>query len=127
MTSTLDVGKQLVTFCQQGKDADAVDRLYADSIVSIEPKPGPDMPQRTQGIEAIRRKHEWWVRNHEVHKAEVSGPWPHGDRFIVRFKYDVSGKAGPMAGKRITMEEAGLYTVRDGKIVEEEFFYDMGQ
>jgi hypothetical protein len=24
------------------------------------------------------------------------------------------------------MQEAGLYTVKDGKIVQEEFFYDMG-
>jgi len=30
-----------------------------------------------------------------------------------------------MAGKRFTMDEAGLYTVKDGKIVHEEFFYHM--
>jgi hypothetical protein len=31
-----------------------------------------------------------------------------------------------MAGKRMQVEEAGLYTVRDGKVVHEEFFYHMG-
>ena len=30
-----------------------------------------------------------------------------------------------MAGKRMQFEEAALYTVRDGKVVQEEFFYDM--
>ena len=31
-----------------------------------------------------------------------------------------------MQGRRMKMEEAALYTVKDGKIVEEEFFYHMG-
>jgi ketosteroid isomerase-like protein len=30
-----------------------------------------------------------------------------------------------MANKRMRLEETGLYTVRDGKVVQEEFFYDM--
>ena len=75
---------------------------------------------------AIRAKSEWWKNNHEIHRAEVSGPWPHDDRFIVRFSYELTAKAGPMAGKRFSMEEAGLYTVKDDKVVMEEFFYSMG-
>lgn len=31
-----------------------------------------------------------------------------------------------MAGQRMQMQEAALYTVTDGKIVHEQFFYDMG-
>ena len=81
---------------------------------------------RMEGIEAIRKKNQWWFENHEIHSSGAKGPWPHGDRFIVLFKIDVTAKAGPMAGKRMQAEEAGLYTVKDGKIVKEEFFYDMG-
>jgi hypothetical protein len=55
----------------------------------------------------------------------VTGPFPHDDRFIVYMKMDVTSKGGPYAGKRNTFEEAGLYTVKDGKIVQEEFFYQM--
>jgi ketosteroid isomerase-like protein len=84
------------------------------------------MPKRMEGIDAIRKKNQWWVENHEVHSGHASGPFPHGDRFIVNFDFDVTSKAGPMAGKRMQMQEAGLYTVKDGKIVQEEFFYDMG-
>ena len=40
--------------------------------------------------------------------------------------YDITPKAGPMAGNRMTMQEMGLYTVAKGKITKEEFFYDMG-
>jgi hypothetical protein len=58
---------------------------------------------------------------HEVHSANVTGPWPHGDRFIVGFQYDVTNKP---SGKRMKLDEVGLYTVSKGKIVREEFFYD---
>ena len=30
-----------------------------------------------------------------------------------------------MKDKRMKLEEAGLYTVKDGKVVKEEFFYAM--
>jgi ketosteroid isomerase-like protein len=126
MDSTLEVGKKLVALCRQGKYLEAVDTLYSPNIVSIEPRSMPGMSARMEGIKAIRGKNEWWVNNHEMHSFEVSGPWSHGDRLITRMEIDVTSKTGPMAGKRMTFEEACLYTVRDGKIVQEEFFYDMG-
>lgn len=126
MSSTMEVGKRLVELCRAGEATKAIDELYSPNIVSIEAAAGGPIPQRTEGIKAVRGKNEWWVANHTVHKGEAEGPWPHGDRFIVRFKYDVTAKAGPMAGKRMDLDEAALYTVKDGKIVQEEFFYHMG-
>jgi ketosteroid isomerase-like protein len=127
MSDTLTVGKKLVSLCREGKIMEAVNTLYSPDIVSIEAvSGGPSMPARMEGLEAIKGKNDWWVKNHEIHSAEVDGPWPHGDRFIVRFKFDVTGKAGPMAGKRMNLDEAAVYTVKDGKITQEEFFYDMG-
>lgn len=58
--------------------------------------------------------------NHTIHKAEVFGPYPHDNRFAVRFLYDITNKP---SGKRMTMDEVGLFTVENGKIVREEFFY----
>ena len=124
--STSEVGKKLVELCNQGKSREAIETLYSPSIVSIEAQAMPPMPARMEGIAAVKGKAEWWEKNHEVHKGEAKGPWPHGDRFIVHFNYDVTAKAGPMAGKRFKMEEAALYTVKNGKVVQEEFFYQMG-
>lgn len=126
MSSAMDVGKKLVELCRQGKFMEAIESLYAPGIVSLEPHSTPATPARTEGFAAVKGKTEWWEKNHTVHSAKVEGPWPQGDRFIVRFTLDVTGKAGPMAGKRMSMDEMGLYTVREGKIVQEEFFYDMG-
>ena len=125
-TSTLDVARRLVELCRAGKNLEAINTLYSPDIVSIEVRGDEKMPARMQGIDAIRGKSQWWLDNHEVHASDVRGPWPHGDRFIVTMMYDVTPKAGPFAGNRIQFEEAGLYTVRDGKVVQEEFFYHMG-
>lgn len=124
-SDSMKVGKELADLCRQGKIMEAVDTLYGPSIVSIEAQGSEAMPKRLEGIAAVRGKNEWWGKNHEVHGAEVEGPWPHGDRFIVRFKFNVTSKAGPMAGQRMKLDETALYTVADGKVVQEEFFYNM--
>ncbi len=126
MDKTFETGKKLVELCKAGKHLEAIKTLYAPNIVSIEAMGSPQMPQRIEGITAVREKAEWWEKSHEIHGGGVEGPWPHGDRFVVRFKYDVTAKTGPMAGKRMNLDEAALYTVKDGKVVQEEFFYHMG-
>lgn len=132
MTTTADalrtVADRLVNLCRQGQHEQAIQELYAPGIVSIEAMDCPeaegvDMPRRMEGLEAIRGKNQWWIDNHEVHGAEVRGPFLHApDRFAVIFNYDVTYKP---AGQRCQMEEVGIYTVADGKIAQEEFFYTM--
>ena len=126
MSDTLQIGKKLVEFCSQGKYKEAIKQLYGPKIVSIEAQGNPQMPQRIEGFDAVMAKTDSFEQNHEIHSGKVEGPWPHGDRFVVRFTLDVTPKAGPMAGKRMSMDEVGFYTVKDGKITQEEFFYDMG-
>jgi ketosteroid isomerase-like protein len=125
MDNVMQVATKLVNLCREGRHMDAINTLYAKDIVSIEAHGGMDFPARMEGLDAVRGKGQWWMDNHEVHGGQVDGPYPHGDRFIVRFVYDVTPKVGPMKGQRMTIEEAGLYTVRDGKVVQEEFFYHM--
>ncbi len=123
MPDAAAVGKQLVELCQQGKNMDAVNTLYADDIESVEPCSAGDMPNPMKGIDAIRGKSEWWYDNHEVHGGDVKGPFPHGeDRFAAYFSMDITHKP---SDARMQIEEVALYTVKDGKIVKEEFFYDM--
>ena len=118
--NTIEIAKKLVEFCKQGKNREALDTLFADDAVSVEAMAMPGAQQESKGLAAIKGKGEWWVANHEVHAATITGPWPHGDRFIVGFNYDVTNTP---SGKRMQMDEVGLFTVRNGKIVREEFFY----
>lgn len=124
--ATMELGRKIVDYCNAGENLKAIKELYAADVVSVEAAAGPDMPQTLNGLEAVLGKTQWWIDNHTVHSGVAEGPFPHGDRFILMFKYDVTPKAGPMAGKRIQMNEAGLYTQANGRVVKEEFFYHMG-
>ncbi len=122
---TKQVGEKLVEYCRKGKNLEAIEKLYSKDIVSVEAQGSPDMPAEMRGIDAIRGKNQWWIDNNEVHSASVEGPFPNKDRFAVKFHYETTPKGGPMKGKRLKMDEVGVYTVKDGKIVREEFFYSM--
>jgi ketosteroid isomerase-like protein len=113
-----DVAKDFTEMLQQGDHLGAGEKYNADDIVSLEAMEGPMAIAR--GKEALRQKGEWWQENHEVHGGSVEGPYVNGDQFAVRFKFDITPKA---TGERVTMDEVGLYTVKDGKITEERFYY----
>lgn len=70
-TAALEVGKQLVDYCHQGKFREAIVDLYADDAKHIEATAmGPDMPQVTDGKEALLKMNDWWESAHEVHGHE---------------------------------------------------------
>ena len=117
------VGERLVELCRKGGNLEAVSTLYDKDIVSVEAMSGPDMPAETRGIDAVQKKNEWWLENHGVHSVNISGPFPHGDRFAVLYDYEITPKVGPKKDERVKMQEIAVYEVRDGKIVREEFFY----
>jgi hypothetical protein len=53
-----------------------------------------------------------------VHSFGVHGPFVAHDRFVVQFDADVTNK---QSKERTQLSEVGVYTVKDGKIVREEF------
>ncbi len=118
--NTLEVGKKLVEMCNKGQNDQAVEQLYSKDVVSVEAQEMPNMPAEMRGMQAVLGKGKWWSENHTVHSASCQGPFPHGDRFACFFKFDVTNKP---SNQRFQMEEVALYTVKDGKIVREEFFY----
>ncbi len=98
------------------KDDAGTQDYWSDHIVSLEPNDGE--MARVEGREALLAKHKWWEENAEMHSVTAEGPYVFGDQFAVRFSMDVT-----MFGERTHSNEVGLYTVKDGKIVEERFFY----
>jgi ketosteroid isomerase-like protein len=121
--TTSEIGKKLVSLCNDGKALEAIEGLYAQDIVSVEAQANPGTGNReSKGLAACLGKAKFWRDNNEIHKSSAQGPFPHGDRFAVVFEFDITPKA---TGKRVAMTEVGLYTVAGGKITREEFFYDM--
>ncbi len=120
-TATAAVAEELVTFCRAGRNMDAINTLYSPEIISVESMGSEQMPREMKGIDAIRQKNQWWFDNNEVNSAETDGPFVGEGKFTVYYKYDTTFKP---TGKRHLMEEVALYTVKDGKIVREQFFYN---
>ena len=119
-TTTATVAEELVSFCKAGRNPDAINTLYSPDIVSVESMGNETMPREMKGIDAIRGKNQWWYENNVTHSATVDGPFVGDDKFAVYYNFDVTFKP---TGKRNSMEEMALYTVKDGKIVREQFFY----
>jgi ketosteroid isomerase-like protein len=120
--TTQEVADKLVKLCAEGKFHEAMEALYSPDIVSMEAGAPPDGSRESKGIAAVRAKGEWWNANHEVHAVTVEGPLVAGSHFAATFKLDVTFKP---QNKRFTMEEVAVYKVADGKVVYEEFFYNM--
>jgi ketosteroid isomerase-like protein len=117
MTSK-EVAQAFTQLCKEGKFDDAGKRFWSEDVVSREPMEG-EMAM-VKGRTAVEKKGEWWYANHEVHSAKTEGPYVHGDQFAVRFAFEIT----PKGGQRMSMDEVALYTVKNGKIVEERFFFN---
>ena len=116
------IADTLVAHCRNHTEEQGLNELYADHAVSIEAFPNPESGTAlTEGLEAIHGKHSWWNNNFEVHSSDLEGPFMHGeDRFAVIFSFDATHKP---TNDRWNMKEVAIYTVANGKIVREEFYY----
>lgn len=123
MTTTLEVASKYVELCKNHQNHIALETLFSPEAVSVEAMAMPGMAAEVRGLAAIMAKGKAWMDANEVHSAAVEGPWPNGDRFIVRFTYDVTNRP---SGRRMQMDEMALFTIQNGKIVREEFFYTGG-
>ena len=115
-----EIAHDLVALCKTGDFGAPGEKYWADDVVSIEAGAPPGMDPVSRGKGAAAAKGEWWAGAHEVNSMEVHGPYINGDQFTVRFVMDITVKE---TGQRLAMDEIALYTIKNGKIAEERFFY----
>jgi hypothetical protein len=116
--STEEVAKKVVELVRKQAWYDALDTLYDDNVVSVEAYSMWGGSPETRGKEGVRGKVDWWVNSMEVHSFDASEPFVGHDRFVVEYDADVTDK---QSKQRRQMSEVGVYTVKNGKIVREEF------
>jgi hypothetical protein len=132
MMSLQSLAKQFVEWCNQGRNFEVMETMYAPDIVSVEAS-GVEVVGQVPVIEKSKR----WAGANTIHGGKVLGPYfdrlgkdgaPPPDstgkstgQFAVHFSFDVTPKA---TGQRTTLDEVGIYTVKDGKITREQFFYE---
>lgn len=121
--NTEEVATKVVELVRKQAWYEALDTLYDDNIVSVEAYSAGGGPTETRGKEGVRGKIDWWVNAMEVHSFKASEPFIAHDRFVVQYDADVTDK---QSKQRRQMSEVGVYTVKDGKIVREEFLPRVG-
>jgi hypothetical protein len=116
--NTEEVAKKVVELVRKQAWHEALDTLYDKDIVSVEAHVMGGGSPESRGIEAVRKKTDWWLENMQVHSFTANGPFVGHDRFAVQYDADVTDKNSK---KRMQLSEVGVYTVKNGKIVREEF------
>jgi len=110
------LGQKVVDLCNQGKNFEVMETLYDPNIASIEPT-----GKATIGKHPVIEKSRKWAEGVEIHSEAVLGPFFHGkDRFATKTIFEVTRKE---TGKRESLEEITIYTIKDGLITQEEFFF----
>lgn len=121
--STQQIASRLVQLCREGKNVEAINELYDDDIVSIEPEGSP-MAGKTVGKQAVLEStNRWFDSVEQLHSVEISDPLVSDGFFACNMKIDATYKEH---GRNV-MSELCVYEVRDGRIVSDQFFYNMGQ
>lgn len=111
-----ELGAELVKLFNKGTDEEVIwKKLASPRLVSIE-----GMGMAFDGLPAVRAKAKGFYEQFAVRGAVAEGPYTGATSFAVKFRIDVEDKA---TGDRRVSDEIGVYTVRNGKIVQEEFMY----
>lgn len=119
--TTQEVANRLVALCREGKYEQVVKELYSPEIVSAEPEGVPN--RIVKGLDAIAEKGKTFESKLEkINKSFISDPIVAENFFACTMLMNVQFKGAPGP---IDMDEVCVYTVKNGKVVREEFFYTL--
>jgi hypothetical protein len=116
---TKEVAKRLVEYCRKGDWSGAHKELYAKDASSKEPYPTENFEQEVRGLDAIKAKGKKFnALTDTIHSIKVSEPLVVGSAIAFTLEMDITMKGQD----RMSMPELCVYTLKDGKIISEEFF-----
>jgi hypothetical protein len=115
---TKEVGQKVVELVRKQAWHEALDTLYDKNVVSVEAFTFDGSSPETRGIKDVREKVDEWLDMMQIHSFTANGPFVANDRFVVQFDAEITNKKSK---ERRKLSEVGVYTVKDGKIVREEF------
>ena len=99
---------------------ETIEKFYGEDAVNVEPTNWGELPSEAVGKEAIIEKYKFNAAELVERDFEFQGPYYSGDRFAVRIAGHLTVNK---TGQQAAFSEIGLFTVKDGKIVREEFLY----
>lgn len=121
---TAGVAEEYAALCRRGEFDEAMARLFSPDHVRFEPTDVTGPPSEGHGLEAIEEHSRGFAQKYKIHGIDIAGPLVGGDQFAVHFLIDAAVKR---SRKRVTIRKVELCTVRDGRIVESEVYYNASQ
>jgi hypothetical protein len=122
MATVQGVAQEFTAMLRQGEFVAARERFWAPDIRSIEPHDLPGgIKAEVAGIDAARAKTVRWLATRHIHDLSIDGPFVTGDQFALFLDMMIADRPGG-AGQPFT--EIAIFTVREGHISEERYFYD---
>ena len=122
-TAAADLGaraRDLVSYIQNGRIIDAMNEFYADDVRMQENNNPPtvglaaNLERERQFVNSVR---QWKSLNVEAVAVD-----PQRSRTLVQVNFEFDG----VDGKAYRYDQVAVQTWRDGKIVDEKFYYDTG-
>jgi hypothetical protein len=113
------IAARLADYCRNEQFSLAQKELYAEEAVSIEPFEVPGFEKETRGLSALMEKDRKFSSMVESrHGTTVSEALIAGNAFSFVLTMDIKMKGRD----RERLTELCVYTVKDGKIISEQFF-----
>lgn len=112
------IGNAIFTHVTSGATDDGPlwDAHFHPDFISIEGD-----GRRYEGRKAVQDKCDGWMAAHTMHGFTADGPYLGSNAVAIRYTIDVEPKDG--SWPRMTMTETAVYTIKDGKVVQEEFMF----
>jgi hypothetical protein len=114
--SPAEIGAEVVQMIRASAGDPAIwARHWHNQCESVE---GGKTAMAWRGMKQIKAKSDWWNQDHAIRGGSVEGPYIGATGFTIRFRAQVETLS---TGAVESMEEVGVYTVKNGKVVREEF------
>ena len=122
MATVHDVARDFTALLRQGQFEAAGGKYWADDVTSTEPVDLPSgIAAVVSGIEAMHAKSKSWFGVSRIEDICIDGPFVTGNQFALFLDMTIVNR---VSGEGRSFDEIALYTVCDGKITEERYFYD---
>ncbi len=122
MAAIDEIARGFTAMLRLGQFEAAGEKFWAADVISAEPAPlSHDIPALGSGKEAVSRKVKARFGEGDIDDLSIDGPFITGDQFALFLDMLMTN---PTTGKTQPFTEIAIFTVRDGRIIEERFFYD---
>ena len=123
--SLADIANDYAALMAAGETLAAAEKHWANGIIALEPSAIKSTGSAIAvGKPAALARLKRWLRDNTMSELLIDGPFITGDQFALFIDMEITRLTdGQAAGNREPFSEIATYTVSNGKITEERFFY----